>query len=54
MNTYEFTVTLKVKVEAFDESDAVDSINDVLGAGALCDNVDIKSCRIESERPKSN
>jgi hypothetical protein len=33
MNTYEYEVTLKVEVEAFDESDAWDAIQDAFGAG---------------------
>lgn len=33
MNTYEHTVTLKVKTEAFDQSDAEEMIRDAIGVG---------------------
>lgn len=51
---YDFTVTLKVSVDAFDEADAVDMISDTYGAGALYDEIDVKSCEVKSERPKPN
>lgn len=36
MNTYEYTVELKVKVEAYDESDAKDLLEDAFGLGEDC------------------
>ena len=33
MNKFEYTVTLKVVVEAFDEVDAQDAVQDVFGLG---------------------
>jgi hypothetical protein len=53
-NRYNFTVTLKVSVDAFDEADAVDMISDTYGAGALYEEIDVKSCEVKIERPKSN
>lgn len=54
MNRYDFTVTLRVSVDAFDEADAVDMISDTYGAGALYDEINVKSCEVKSDRPKSN
>jgi hypothetical protein len=34
MNTYQYEVTLKVEIEAFDESDAWDAVQDAFGAGS--------------------
>jgi len=50
--TYDFTVTLKVSVNAFDEEDAVDMLSDSYGAGALYDEIDVKSCKVESDKSK--
>lgn len=36
MNTYEYVVELKVSVEAFDESDAKDLLEDAFGLGEDC------------------
>ena len=36
METFEFTVILTVKVEAFDESDAKDMVLDIFGPGNDC------------------
>lgn len=33
MNTYKFTVLLQVEVDAYDESDAADAVQDVFGIG---------------------
>lgn len=36
METYEFEVTLRVSVEAFDQSDAKELVEDVFGPGSDC------------------
>lgn len=36
MNTFEFAVELKVKVEAYDEADALDLLEDTFGLGEDC------------------
>ena len=36
MNTFEYEVVLKVKVEAYDESDAKDLLEDAFGLGEDC------------------
>lgn len=47
MNRYEFEVTLKVHVDAFDEADAIDAIHDAFGEGSTC-GVDIESFKVDS------
>ena len=36
MNTYMVSVMLQVEIEAFDESDAQDAVNDCFGEGDFC------------------
>lgn len=36
MNTYEYRVMLSVQIEAFDERDAEDAIQDAFGEGEIC------------------
>lgn len=36
METYEFEVTLRVSVEAFDQSDAKERVEDLFGPGSDC------------------
>ena len=36
METYEFTIRLKVRVDAYSEQDAEEAINDVFGVGTDC------------------
>ena len=36
METYEFEVTLRVKVDAFDRGDAKELVEDVFGPGSDC------------------
>ena len=52
METFYFTVTLKVAVTAFDVTDATDMLSDSYGAGALYDEIDVKSCKVESDESK--
>lgn len=54
MDRFDFEVTLKVSVNAFDEADAEDMLSDSYGAGALYDEIDVKSCEVKLERPKPN
>jgi hypothetical protein len=51
MNTFEYTVTLKVSVEAFDESDAWDAVQDAFGAGDQM-GVNVLQCEFEENRKK--
>lgn len=54
MNTYEYEIKLKVKVEAFDESDAWDAVQDVFGIGdelgVTVTECDYKEIRARSRR----
>ena len=34
MEEFEFTLTIKVRIEAFDEKDAKDAVQDVFGPGS--------------------
>ena len=53
MNMYKYTVTLEVFVEAFDESDAWDAIQDSFGTGPQ-GAVDVVSCEWEQSARKRN
>lgn len=51
MNTYQYEVTLKVEIEAFDESDAWDAVQDAFGRG---DNlgVNVIECEYKEARAR--
>ena len=46
MNTYEFTIAAKVRVEAYSEADAKEIIQDTFGPGEEC-GVEITELRIK-------
>ncbi len=47
MDQYEFTLTIKVLVEAFDESDARSVITDFFGLGPMDDIVEITDLKVK-------
>ena len=47
METYEFEITVKVKVEAFSEGDARELVEDTFGPGDDC-GVEILDCTIKT------
>jgi hypothetical protein len=51
MNTYQYEVTLKVEVEAFDESDAWDAVQDAFGAGDTL-GVNVIECEYKEARAR--
>lgn len=51
MNTYEYEVILQVRVDAFDESDAWDAVQDVFGVGEEL-GVTITDCEYKEKRPR--
>lgn len=53
MNTYEYEVTLKVEVEAFDESDAWDAVQDAFGAGEAM-GVNVIECEYKEARARKS
>lgn len=46
MNTYQYKVILIVEVEAFDESDSFDAVQDAFGVGDQA-GVDVVNCNYE-------
>lgn len=51
MNTYTYKVVLRVEVEAFDESDAWDAVQDAFGIGDQA-GVMVVDCQYEEVRGK--
>lgn len=51
MNTYRYKITQTVEVEAFDESDAWDAIQDEFGVGEQM-GVTVLTCEYKEIRPK--
>lgn len=49
MNTYKYTVTLKVEVDAFDDSDAWEAVQDALGIGDSM-GVNVLACDYEETK----
>lgn len=47
MNTYEYTLKLKVRVEAYSEEDGEDAIHDIFGVGTDC-GADVIELKVES------
>jgi len=52
MNTYKYKVILQVEVEAFDESDAWDAVQDAFGIGDQA-GVVVTDCNYEQARGRS-
>jgi hypothetical protein len=51
MNTYEYKIILTAKVEAFDESDAWDAIQDAFGIGEQM-GVVVTDCEYQEKKKK--
>jgi hypothetical protein len=51
MNTYEYTVKLTVKVDAFDESDAWEAVQDAFGVGEQM-GVQVTDCEYKETRKR--
>lgn len=51
MNTYQYEVTLTVEVEAFDESDAWDAVQDAFGVGDQM-GVNVTQCEYKEQRAR--
>lgn len=52
METYKYTVTLTVEVEAFDESDAWDAVQDAFGVGDSNMGVRVTDCEYREKRAR--
>lgn len=46
MNTYEYTLRIKVRVDAYSEDDAEDLIDDIFGVGNDC-GADVTELKVE-------
>jgi len=53
METYKYKVTLEVEVEAFDDSDAFDAIQDEFGIGDQ-NGITVTSCEVRMARGNRN
>lgn len=53
MNTYRYTIKLEVEVEAFDDSDAWDAVQDAFGVGEEM-GVKVTDCEYKEKRAKRN
>jgi len=51
MKKYVYTIKLEVEVEAFDDSDAWDAVQDAFGVGAT-GAVTVTDCEYREQRPK--
>lgn len=51
MDTYKYTIKLTVEIDAFDESDAWDAIQEAFGVGET-GAVNVIDCEYKEHRPK--